>query len=163
MCKHREQNNFETAHSSGAIHQCLNRWNREYLETKGLHVRVELPGGGTMAQSDLASSKLYRFQQRNGFYSPAVGSARIYAGTAELRYQSREGKARVRAARKGRIIVLPLAMVSESGRARTLLAYEQGVKYHFDPSSDWQHRLADRARGHRLRSSNSSRPHKKVS
>lgn len=86
------------------------RWNNDYFHPLGLHIRIEPPGVGKMDGMDVASSKLFRHQQKMGTSSPAPGVASKQADKKEYRYQLREGRYRMKAARKGRIIVLPFHM-----------------------------------------------------
>ena len=87
------------------------RWNKDYFHRLDLHVRIEPPGVGKTDGLDIASSKLFRYQQKMGIASPAAGVASEQADTKEYRYQSREGRYRMKAMRKGRVIVVPLGMV----------------------------------------------------
>ena len=84
------------------------RWNNDYFHPLGLHVRIEPPGVGNMDGMDVASTKLFRYQQKLGTLSPAPGVASKQGNSKkEYRYESREGRDRMKAAHKGRIIVLP--------------------------------------------------------
>lgn len=109
MQKHREHENFLLAYQSGAMKVFQDRWNRDYFHALGLQIRVEPPdmGIGSMNEMDVASSKLFRYQQKLGTSSPAPGRASEQADKKECKYQRKEGRYRMKAARKGRIIVLP--------------------------------------------------------
>lgn len=107
MQKHREHANFNLAYQTGQFKMFEERWNKTYFHTLGLHVRIEPPGVGEMDGMDVASSKLFRYQQKKGTVSPAPGVASKQGDKKEYRYQFKEGRHRMKAARKGRIIVLP--------------------------------------------------------
>ena len=112
-----ELENFEVAGRNGALAMCAERWNEQAFQNKGMLVRVDIPGHHKgMKNMDLSTSKLYRYQQKTGSSSPAAGAIRPLAlGTKnakkELRYHRREGRARVKAALKARIVVVPLDQV----------------------------------------------------
>ena len=108
----REKKNFLAAHNNGILQQCLDRWNIQYFEQLGLHVAVEMPKSGNMHGADVASTKLFRFQQRRGIQSQRAGTAGKGAQRRELRYQYKEGRQRVKALRRGRVVVTPWKMVS---------------------------------------------------
>ena len=114
MKKHREHKNFELAYRVGNLKVFEDRWNHDYFHPLGLHVRIEPPGVGRMDGMDVASSKLFRYQQKMGTSSPAPGVASIQADKKEYKYQFKEGRYRMKAAQKGRIVVLPLDMVDGS-------------------------------------------------
>lgn len=111
MHKHREQKNFLLAYQSGVMKGFEDRWNNDYFHPLGLHVRIEPPGVGEMNDMDVTSTKLFRYQQKMGTSSPAPGVASKQGDKREYRYQYKEGRYRMKAARKGRIIVLPFNMV----------------------------------------------------
>ena len=83
------------------------RWNHDYFHPLGLHIRVEPPDIGKTDNMDVASSKLFKYQQKRGTVSPAAGVASMQGDKKEHKYQSREGRYRLKAMRKCRIIVLP--------------------------------------------------------
>jgi len=118
MRKQREQHNWIAAIACGAINHCLDRWNLDYFEPMGLHATVEPPGCGNMADSDVTSTKLFKYHQKHGFASEQPGCARKFAGVKELRCQYKEGRGRTVAARRGRIVVLPLNLVPEWARGQ---------------------------------------------
>ena len=107
MQKHKEQENFLLAYQGGAMRVFEDRWNNGYFHALGLHIRLEPPGFGKMDGMDVASSKLFRYQQKMGTSSPAPGVASEQGDKKEYKYQSREGRYRMKAACKARIIVLP--------------------------------------------------------
>ena len=83
------------------------RWNDDYFHPLGLHIRVEPPDIGKTDSMDVASSKLFKYQQKRGTVSPAPGVASKQGDKKEYKYQSKEGRYRLKAMRKCRIIVLP--------------------------------------------------------
>ena len=83
------------------------RWNDDYFHPLGLHIRVEPPDIGKTDSMDVASSKLFKYQQKMGTVSPAPGVASKQGDKKEYKYQSKEGRYRLKAIRKCRIIVLP--------------------------------------------------------
>lgn len=83
------------------------RWNNDYFHPLRLHVRIEPPGIGMMDGMDVASSKLYKYQRKMGTYSPAPGVASEQGDKKEYKYQRKEGRHRMKATGKGRIIILP--------------------------------------------------------
>ena len=86
------------------------RWNYTYFHPLGLHVQVMPPGIGQMDDMDVASSKLYKYQQKMGTSSPAPGVASIGGDEKEYRYQYKEGRHRMKVAGKSRIVVLPYTL-----------------------------------------------------
>jgi len=112
--------NFQVANHSGAIQPCLRRWNAEYFEPKGLHVKVELPGRGMTGDADVSSTKLYRYREKYGEGHEVLepGTSNAWArDPREKKYRTKEGYYRMKAARKGRIVVFPLEVVPYEGRA----------------------------------------------
>ncbi|MCJ1429880.1 hypothetical protein MMC29_007795 [Sticta canariensis] len=102
MCSKKEHLNFVFADHSGALAQCVSRWNQSYFRAKSLAVRVDIPERSTdLEHMDLSSSKLYKNQQKSGntSYSPGV-----YDRKSELK----ETRARMRAFMKARIVIVPL-------------------------------------------------------
>ena len=107
MQKHKEHENFVLAYQRGLFKMFEDRWNKNYFHGLGLHVRIEPPGIGRMDGMDIASSKLFRYQQKMGTSSPAAGFASEQADKKECKYEVKEGRYRMKAVRKGRIILLP--------------------------------------------------------
>lgn len=102
MCSKKEQLNFVLADHSGALAQCVSRWNQSYFRAKGLAVRVDIPERSPdLEHMDLSSSKLYKNQQKSGStsYSP---------GVYDRKSQLKETRARMRASMKARIVIVPL-------------------------------------------------------
>ena len=108
LAKKMEQSNFNRAHYTGALETFTKRWNENYFEHLGLRVSVEIPGNGSTDGMDVASTKLFRYQQKIGVTSPMAGSASRAATAKEARYQVKEGHQRVKAANRARIIILPV-------------------------------------------------------
>lgn len=114
-----------------------NRWNKDYFHPLRLHVRIEPPGIGMMDDMDVASSKLYRYQQKMGTSSPAPGVASEHGDKKEYKYQHREGRDRMKATRKGRIVILPYSTVdllplqpcpgSDNGQSRGVTMVDAGT------------------------------------
>ena len=105
--KEEEHKNFMLAYSSGAIKGFEDRWNKHYFHPLGLCVRIEPPGIGKTEGMDVASSKLFKYQQKMGTSSAAPGVASKQGDKKEHKYESKEGRYRTKAMRKGRIIVQP--------------------------------------------------------
>ena len=105
-----EKQNFRVAERSGALKQCIERWNQEYFMARGLLVRVDLPGNSDdMDQMDLSTSKLFKQQSRTGVPSTEVYSKQSSQSSFEgLKAQVKEEKDRTRAARRGRIVIIPM-------------------------------------------------------
>ncbi|MCJ1463074.1 hypothetical protein MMC07_001679 [Pseudocyphellaria aurata] len=100
MRSSRERLNFILADTSGALAQCISHWNRSFFRAKGLAVRVDIPGRShDMEHMDLATSKLYKNHQRIDDRN---------SGWHDTKGQVKEGRARIRAALKARIVIMPL-------------------------------------------------------
>ncbi|KAL9639071.1 MAG: hypothetical protein Q9164_001168 [Protoblastenia rupestris] len=106
-----EFSNFKTAIRCGGIETCLQRWNTSYFEPLGIYAAIESPGVGDLSSSDVASTKLSRYQASMGIESNEPGTASNRPSKKELKYQGKEVKARVKAAQKARIVIMPLQMV----------------------------------------------------
>ena len=63
---------------------------------------------------DVATSKLYKYQQKMGISSPAPGVGSQGGDKKEYRYQFKEGRYRMKATGKGRIIVLPYLLPAQT-------------------------------------------------
>ena len=107
MRKHREHENFEQAYRGGALKTFENRWNNTYFHALGLHVHIVPPGIGQLDGMDVASSKLYKYQQKVGISSPAPGVASNGGDKKEYRYQYKESGHRMKETGMGGIIILP--------------------------------------------------------
>lgn len=106
--KKTEHQNFQAAQSTGVLDMFMQRWNKNYFESLGLHVAIALPDMGRMEDMDVSSTKLFKYQQKVGSASTTAGVASTHTFPKEFRYQRREGHQRVKAAQKARIIVMPL-------------------------------------------------------
>lgn len=101
MRKVRERLNFAVADSSGALAQCVARWNKLYFRDRGLAVRVDIPGRSRdMEQMDLSSSKLYKYQQMNGHT--------YHYSSYDKSSQLKESHERMKASKRARIVIIPL-------------------------------------------------------
>ena len=117
--KEYEFSNFEIAIRCGGIETCLRRWNTSYFEPLGLYAAIESPGVGDLTGSDVASTKLSRYQASMGIESNEPGTASDRPSKKELVYQGKEGKARVKASQKARIVIMPLRMVQSDAIGRS--------------------------------------------
>lgn len=105
MRKTREHTNLWVAEKDGALELCVNRWNESRFKQLGFLVRVDIPGRvDGMEDMDVSSSKLFKHQQRTGMPGNRKG----------LKYQGKEGRARFKAAQKGRIVIIPLALTENA-------------------------------------------------
>ncbi|KAK4694081.1 hypothetical protein P7C71_g3439, partial [Lecanoromycetidae sp. Uapishka_2] len=82
MRKHREQENLAFAQQSGALDAFAKRWNKEYFEPLGLHVRIEapnMPTYNTLEEMDVTSTKLFKYREKHGTTSPKLvqGQSRV--------------------------------------------------------------------------------------
>lgn len=103
MRKHREQRNFAFAHQNGVLDDFAKRWNKDYFEALGLQVRVEAPnssGRSNMEDMDVTSTKLFKYQEKNGISSADPGTAASKSDKKAQHYQIKEGRYRVKAARR---------------------------------------------------------------
>ena len=107
----KERENFRIALASGGLQLVTEKWNRILFEPLGLQVLIEPPncfGASNMATMDVASTKLFRYQEKNGLYSSTTGGLSESADKKELKYARKEGKYRTKAARKGRVLIRPI-------------------------------------------------------
>ena len=107
----KESENFRTALASGGLQLVTEKWNRILFEPLGLQVLIEPPncfGASNMATMDVASTKLFRYQEKRGLYSSTTGGLSESADEKEVKYARKEGKYRTKAARKGRILIRPI-------------------------------------------------------
>ena len=102
-----ELENFTTAQAGGLFRTFEQRWNESYFEPLGLHVVIATPDQSDMEDMDVASTKLYRYQEESGIAPRKPGVASRAGDHRAARYQVREGHQRVKAVKKARIIVLP--------------------------------------------------------
>ena len=112
--KAREDDNLVTADKSGELAECVERWNREYFSGRGLVVRVDVPGSAVgMEDMDVYSEKKSTFRK-----SPTPNTSLASSPSGSYREGSKEAKrdeaARMMAARKGRIVIIPMNGAQES-------------------------------------------------
>ncbi|MCJ1243383.1 hypothetical protein MMC30_000580 [Trapelia coarctata] len=102
--KKQEKANFKAADQSGVLADCVKRWNDTYFLPRKLVVRVDIPGEASdMAAMDVSTSK--SFQQgigQSSFYNPDISGNARYSDA-----QVEETRARIKAARRGRIVIIP--------------------------------------------------------
>lgn len=100
---------------SGRVDSCIERWNKTYFNIRNLDVHVEAPGAPIDVDNmDVSSSKLYRYLERR--YLGANPEEFQEDDPNVIKYQKREGAAGVRASRKCRIVIQPLAnLLSKQG------------------------------------------------
>ena len=107
----KERENFSVAFASGGLQLVAENWNRILFEPLGLRVYIEPPkycGDRKMDTMDVSSTKLFRHQEKKGVYSSSTGALSKSADKKEVRYASKEGKYRTKAARKGRILIFSI-------------------------------------------------------
>lgn len=98
--KSRQRREEENLRTSNQLQQKVEGWNETYFRPRGILIRVDLPGDAEdMGAMDVSTSKFYQYEQQG---RGTLGSK------AERRAVDAEGKARQKAARKGRIVILPL-------------------------------------------------------
>jgi len=116
--KKQEKKNFKAAGQSGALADCVKRWNETYFLPRKLVVRVDIPGEASdMAAMDISTSK--SFQQRTGqssFHNTDVSGSARYSDA-----QTWETRARIKAARRGRIVIIPAGPEESSQGAASSL------------------------------------------
>lgn len=105
--KKTEKNNFIAAHTNGAFEPFTKRWNETYFEPLGLHVMIAIPGNGGMEDMDVASTKLFQYQQKLGIPTTRTGMVSHGGSPKEAKYRLKEGHQRAKAAQRARIIFLP--------------------------------------------------------
>lgn len=102
--KKHEKKNFQAAGQSGVLADCVKRWNETYFLPRKLVVRVDIPGDASdMAAMDISTSK--SFQQRarqSSFHNADISGSARYSDA-----QIQETRARMKAARRGRIVIIP--------------------------------------------------------
>jgi Domain of unknown function (DUF4646) len=101
-----EEKNFSIARQKNVLQEILNRWNEAVFKPKGLLIRVDLPNEAMdMATMDLLTRNSgWEKKSNSGCCNSASKKARAerWVTTKDLRTQSR-------AAKKGRIVILPLS------------------------------------------------------
>lgn len=110
MRKKQEHRNFKRADEYGFLSQCVEQWNVSLFNAKGLAVRVDIPGNvNGMAKMDVSSTKLFKYRQKSDLGLSRFGLTDEGAqGKKIRRYQRKEGRARRKAALKGRIVIIPM-------------------------------------------------------
>ena len=107
MRNKREKMNFKAASESGALLECIQRWNQEFFFQRGLAVRVDVPGSASdMARMDLSTSKDYKDRAETASLSTQSSNLKSESSYSDLLVE--EGRARVKAAKRGRIVLIPL-------------------------------------------------------
>jgi hypothetical protein len=101
-----EEKNFSIARQRNVLQEILNRWNEAVFKPKGLLIRVDLPNEAIdMAAMDLLTRKSgWEKKSKSGGCNSASKQAR-----AERWVTTEDARSRSRAARKGRIVILPLS------------------------------------------------------
>ena len=122
-----------TAEQTGTLALCVKRWNDDYFRGKGLLVRVDIPGySNGMNEMDISTSKTFKKWTKSGTTSPTSQT------TAD------DGKARIKAAHKGRIVIIPLDRVALSSPSDSPKQPEGPVAYEGDSTQDELAYLADK-------------------
>lgn len=115
----RETDNLAKARKDGDLEQKLLKWNQEFFAPKGLLIRLDLPGESyDMAQMDVHSAP-----RRSGCGGSCSGWSKERTGPVSdkkaarlerkmekkaLKAEKHEMKLRLRAVKKGRIVILPM-------------------------------------------------------
>ena len=104
-----EKRNFQAASQSGALLESITRWNRDYFFLRGLAIRVDVPSSrkdiaNLEYNMDLSTSEA--IQQRSDAGSSSTSSSRLRSRFSDS--TEREEKFRAKAARRGRIVLMPL-------------------------------------------------------
>jgi hypothetical protein len=111
MRKDREQLNIFLANQNGALKLCLDRWNKSFFRPKGLVVRLDVPGKTQDLRSmDISTSRFFGHRQMSADPSAVPGAAEDVMDQVWREYEdeSKAHRVRRRAARKGRIVIMPL-------------------------------------------------------
>ena len=110
--KKHEKQNFRAADQSGALADCVKKWNETYFLPRKLVVRVDIPGEASdMGSMDISTSK--SFQHSIGQSS---SDSTDISGTAKYSdAQIEETRARLKAARRGRVVIIPMTASNVSG------------------------------------------------
>ena len=116
MAQRKRRRNLSAAQDSGNVEAVVSRWNRTFFKKRGLVCRVDLPRqADDMAEMDLASSPLYKYQVRTGEFSSIPGIL-VTGGNPgnrkkqkkERKVQSKEGHYRQISSQRMRIILAPI-------------------------------------------------------
>ncbi|MCJ1370969.1 hypothetical protein MMC20_002184 [Loxospora ochrophaea] len=110
MRRRREESNFIAAAASGVLRQCVNRWNQTFFVPKGLSIRVDIPGDCTdLEDMDVSTSKLFKYESAAGSPTSESGpSEGLGVDKKKLKYEAREGRTRMKAAFRARVVIIPL-------------------------------------------------------
>lgn len=102
--KKQEKTNFKAAYQNGALADCVKRWNESYFLPRKLVVRVDIPGEASdMAAMDISTSKSFQRRTSQPFlHNPDISGSARYSDA-----QIGEIRARIKAARRGRIVIIP--------------------------------------------------------
>ena len=118
----KEKENFRIALASGRLQLVTEKWNRNLFGPLGLQVLIEPPNcfsTSNMATMDVASTKLFRYQEKKGLSSSTTGGLSEFADKKEAKYARKEGRYRMKAARKGRILIRPIQTESTQAEAES--------------------------------------------
>lgn len=120
MRKNREHDNLLAAAEGGLLATCVQRWNTTYFNSRGLTIRIDLPGQASdMSEMDLSTSKKFK-RQLSGKSAPTEKK--------QARCERKELRSRTKAAKKGRIVIIPLNETT-LGAAREAPESHAGVTY----------------------------------
>ncbi|MCJ1481141.1 hypothetical protein MMC06_001297 [Schaereria dolodes] len=109
MRKHREERNLTAAVHTGALMTCVKRWNETYFQPRGLIVRVDVPGVvDDMENMDVSTSKKFQYET-----SPSA-SIPVNRDPTYIKHLPNESRTRMKAALRGRIVIIPLEQSSLS-------------------------------------------------
>lgn len=120
MGKDFEMQNMAKAYAFGSTRRCTDRWNRDYFEVLGLHAQIEIPGPTSTSDvdMDITSSKAYKYQHKYGRQKVLPEGTRELTNAKEARYRAKELADHAKAARKVRIVILPVHLIPPKLRAR---------------------------------------------
>lgn len=120
MRKHREHDNLLAAAEGGLLATCVQRWNTTYFNSRGLSIRIDLPGQASdMSEMDLSTSKKFK-RQLNSKMAPTERK--------QARCERKELRSRTKAAKKGRIVIIPLNATT-LGAAKEASQSRDGITY----------------------------------
>ena len=128
--KEKQMENFTQSYNNGVLQTCCQKWNLKYFEALSLHAHVEMPNYGRMEDTDVSNTKLFKFREKHGVVAGADGSVvdngNPVMGTRESKYYNKETRGKAKAARKVRIVILPLNMVPQQEHTLpSIESYEQ--------------------------------------
>jgi len=99
-----EQKNLSAARSTHVLQEILNRWNEAVFRPKGLAIRVDLPGeAADIDTMDISMGKCGKKWDKWQSTQSESKNPR-----AQMRAAKWDMRARMRAAKKGRIVILPV-------------------------------------------------------